>query len=100
MLAGGDSACSALELKLCERGENNTHELAMTGDTRLTAVFMELGLSCRSPKDSLNPENGSHDLPRCSLRLDSLHVVVPYKSSRSLVSNAYYSLSGMAEFLI
>lgn len=94
------SARSALMLKLCEGRENKTHELAVTGDTRLTAVFMERGLSCWSPKDSLNPENGSHDLPRCSLRLDSLHVVIPYKSSRSLISNTFHSLSGMAKFLI
>lgn len=45
--------------------------------------------------DSLHPENGSHDLPRCSLRLDSIHVGTLYKSSRSLISNAFHSLSGM-----
>ncbi len=72
----------------------------MTGDTRLTAVFIEQGVGGWSPADSLHPENGSHDLPRCLLRLDSVHVGAPYKSSRSLISNAFYSLSGMAKLII
>lgn len=94
------SACSALKLKLCERGENKTRELAMTGDTRLTAVFIEQGVGGWSLADSLHLENVSHDLPRCSLRLDSVHVGAPYKSSRSLISNAFYSLSGMTKLTV
>ena len=56
MLTGEISACSALKLKLYERGENKTHELAMTADTRLTAVFVEKGVGGWSPEDSLHPE--------------------------------------------
>lgn len=50
----------------------------MTGDTRLTAVFMEQGVGGWSPVCSLHPETGSHDLPRCSPPLDSIHVGAPH----------------------
>jgi len=72
----------------------------MTGDTRLAAVFGEQGVGGGSPAKSLHPENVSHDLPRCSLRLDSVHARAPYKSGRSLISNAFYSLSGMTKLTV
>lgn len=93
-------AWSVLKLKLFKNRENKRHKLAMTGDTRLTAVFIEYGVGGWSPKDSLHPENGSHDLHRCLLWLDSVHVGATYKSSRSLISNAFYSLTGMVKVIV
>lgn len=93
-------ACSALQLKLCERGENKTQKLPMT-ETRdwqlcLQSRVWKAGAVWIHFIQKMAPMT----CPRCSERLDSVHVGAPYKSSRCLISNAFYSLSGMVELVV